>query len=220
MAAAHDDDDPGFWPGYVAAVSGLVQGLLIVAMALGISIFAISHLAKLATQESGRSGKAGHGTAGADEAMNGLRGGTAPSPPMPILTPLPPQPVMPVAPLPLQPIQITFLGDATVTPASSAALISEAVRTRRAQGATQWRVEGSAQLDDPRARRASYLRLMGVRAMLMNIGIAASDIELELANASAPENDISAASADAGGSVIVIKPIVRPAAAMDAGAGA
>lgn len=46
MAGANDDD-PGFWPGYVAATAGLVLGLLIVTMALGISIFALGQLADL-----------------------------------------------------------------------------------------------------------------------------------------------------------------------------
>ena len=35
MAMSHDDEDPGFWPGYVAATAGLVQGMLIMSMALG-----------------------------------------------------------------------------------------------------------------------------------------------------------------------------------------
>jgi hypothetical protein len=45
--AGGSDDDPGFWPGYVAATAGLVQGLLIVSMALGVSIFGLGQLAEM-----------------------------------------------------------------------------------------------------------------------------------------------------------------------------
>jgi hypothetical protein len=44
MAMSHDDEDPGFWPGYVAATAGLVQGMLIMSMALGIAIFALGRI--------------------------------------------------------------------------------------------------------------------------------------------------------------------------------
>lgn len=83
MAATHDDD-PGFWPGYVAAVSGLVQGLLIMAMALATAIFALGQLTRQSPPAGGEKPAAAAG------------GRTVPARPAPAAVP----PVLSAAPQP------------------------------------------------------------------------------------------------------------------------
>ena len=175
MAGGHDDDDPGFWPGYVAATAGLVQGMLIMAMALGISIFALGELA------SG-------GNKPQSTKPLGPGGPLDAAAPLPALAPLPVQPLRPLAelvPIPsaaLRPVRVGFEGDATVTPASTASVIGEAVQNRRSLGVNRWRIRGTGDLQDPRQNRATYLRIMGVRAVMINLGVPADSIEMKMEN--------------------------------------
>lgn len=174
MAGGHDDDDPGFWPGYVAATAGLVQGMLIMAMALGISIFALGELASGGNKPQSTRPV---GPGGPLDAPTRL----------PALAPQPVQPLQPAAQLmppsaALSPVRVGFEGDATVTPASTAAVIGEAVQSRRALGANRWRILGTGDLQDPRQNRATYLRIMGVRAVMINVGVPADSIEMKMEN--------------------------------------
>ncbi len=161
MAGHSDDDDAGFWPGYVAAVSGLVQGLLIMAMALGVSIFALSQV--------GIKGKL------PGDGPQGLPRAPAPLPP-----PQEQAPPLPEAPPAARPMRISFLGDAVLLPPSVRKLVGSAIENRQAMGVARWQIELTADLEDPRARRAGYLRVMGVRSLLMSAGIPAEAIDVRL----------------------------------------
>ena len=194
MAGGHDDDDPGFWPGYVAATAGLVQGMLIMAMALGISIFALGELASGGNKPQSTRPL---GPGGPLDAATRL----------PALAPQPVQPLQPAAQLiplssaALRPVRVGFEGDATVTPASTAAVIGEAVQSRRVLGANRWRILGTGDLQDPRQNRATYLRIMGVRAVMINLGVPADSIDMKMENVATGSDGI-----------VVIEPIAPRAA--------
>lgn len=189
MAAANDDD-PGFWPGYVAAVSGLVQGLLIMAMALATAIFALGQLA--------RSSPPAGGVAAARAA--GVPPAALRPPPPPSAAAVPqPDPAARLAPAgPLTAraaglagtapapvavpgaaaIRTGFQGDAVAIPASAAEPLLAGVDAARASGAQRWRITIGADLHDPRQQRAAYLRLLGLRALLVRHGLPAATIDL------------------------------------------
>ena len=190
--SAHDDDDPGFWPGYVAAVSGLVQGLLIMTMALGISIYALGQLAKA-------SGPSMTPPTGPDEPLPPPRAAPLPRLMSEILVPqqraplpagsAPPaetsaEPVIDASVTPPavggKAIRIAYLGDAVTLPRSSEAALGEAIDADRKAGAAGWRVVLAADLDVPRERRAGYLRLMSVRSILLKRGVPAEKISVDL----------------------------------------
>jgi hypothetical protein len=108
------------------------------------------------------------------------------------------------APIPddaLRPIRVSFEGDATVTPTSTASIIGEAISERAALGVRRWLLVSAGDLSDPRQSRATYVRIMGVRAVLMNLGVPGNAIEMRMENA-------GMSTTDAGGGAVVIEPIV------------
>ncbi len=192
MAGGHDDDDPGFWPGYVAATAGLVQGMLIMAMALGISIFALGAVSK----------------GGPDGSLRPVGPGgpldVAPALPALATVPVPQRLALPPAqPIPddaLRLIRVTFVGDATVTPPSTTNVIGNAIAERSALGVRRWLLVSAGDLSDPRQSRATYVRIMGVRAVLMNLGVPGNAIEMRMENSGPSATDADGA--------VVIAPIV------------
>lgn len=193
MAGSHDDEDPGFWPGYVAATAGLVQGMLIMSMALGIAIFALGSVASGGPEGSSR--------------PIGPGGPLDAAPLLPALAPVPIPERMAMraaAPIPdeaLRPIRVSFEGDATVTPASTASVIGDAISERSALGIRRWLLVSAGDLTDPRQSRATYVRIMGVRAVLMNLGVPSNAIEMRMENA-------GTSTTDAGGGAVLIEPLV------------
>ena len=188
MAAANDDD-PGFWPGYVAAIAGLVQGLLIMTMALGISIFALGQLASVS--------KRGKVALAAPEPAPALAPGAVPTtlpdyvPPQSPLAPpqvggfAPEQP--PPSAQPGRPTTLTFEGDAVAIPGTSEADIVAAIERDKAAGSVSWQVRLAANLDNPRDRRAGYLRLLAMRNILVNAGVAPARVDVRLIDGPAPK---------------------------------
>lgn len=193
MAGGHDEEDPGFWPGYVAATAGLVQGMLIMSMALGIAIFALGSVSTGGPEGSPR--------------PIGPGGPLNIAPVLPALAPIaiPERMVVPAeAPIPdeaLRPIRVSFEGDATVTPPSTASVIGDAISERAALGVRRWLLVSAGDLADPRQSRATYVRIMGVRAVLMNLGVPGNAIEMRMDNAGPP-------TADTGDGAVVIEPLV------------
>jgi hypothetical protein len=181
MAMSHDDEDPGFWPGYVAATAGLVQGMLIMSMALGIAIFALGSVSSGGPEGSAR--------------PIGPGGPLDVAPVLPALAPvrIPERMAMPImAPAPveaLRPIRVSFEGDATVTPPSTASIIGDAIAEREALGVRRWLLVSAGDLSDPRQSRATYLRIMGVRAVLMTLGVPSNAIEMRMENAGSSTTD-------------------------------
>jgi len=204
MAGSHDDEDPGFWPGYVAATAGLVQGMLIMSMALGIAIFALSSVSSGGPEGSAR--------------PIGPGGPLDVAPVLPALAPVPiPErmavPIMvPVPDEALRPIRVSFEGDATVTPPSTASIIGDAIAERGALGVRRWLLVSAGDLSDPRQSRATYVRIMGVRAVLMNLGVPSTAIEMRMENS-------GTSTTDAGGGAVLIEPIVagNPGASIPTG---
>jgi hypothetical protein len=204
MAGSHDDEDPGFWPGYVAATAGLVQGMLIMSMALGIAIFAMSSVSSGGPEGSAR--------------PIGPGGPLDVAPVLPALAPVPiPErmavPIMvPVPDEALRPIRVSFEGDATVTPPSTASIIGDAIAERGALGVRRWLLVSAGDLSDPRQSRATYVRIMGVRAVLMNLGVPSTAIEMRMENT-------GTSTKDAGGGAVLIEPIVarNPGASISTG---
>jgi hypothetical protein len=192
MAGSHDDEDPGFWPGYVAATAGLVQGMLIMSMALGIAIFALGSVSSGGPEGSVR--------------PIGPGGPLDAAPLLPALAPAPIAERMAMraaAPIPdaaLRPIRVSFEGDATVTPASTASIIGNAISERGALGVRRWLLVSAGDLSDPRQSRATYVRIMGIRAVLMNLGVPSNAIEMRMENA-------GTSTTDAGGGAVLIEPI-------------
>jgi hypothetical protein len=193
MAGSHDDEDPGFWPGYVAATAGLVQGMLIMSMALGIAIFALGSVSSGGPEGSVR--------------PIGPGGPLDAAPVVPALAPvpIPERMALPAAaPIPddaLRPIRVSFEGDATVTPASTASVIGDAISERSALGVRRWLLVSAGELSDPRQSRATYVRIMGVRAVLMNLGVPSTAIEMRMENAGTPTTENGEAS-------VLISPIM------------
>jgi hypothetical protein len=204
MAGSHDDEDPGFWPGYVAATAGLVQGMLIMSMALGIAIFALGSVSTGGPEGSAR--------------PIGPGGPLDAAPLLPALAPVPIPERMAMraaAPIPdeaLRPIRVSFEGDATVTPASTASVIGDAISQRSALGIRRWLLVSAGDLTDPRQSRATYVRIMGVRAVLMNLGVPSNAIEMRMENA-------GTSTTDAGGGAVLIEPLAgrNPGASTQAG---
>jgi hypothetical protein len=192
MAGSHDDEDPGFWPGYVAATAGLVQGMLIMSMALGIAIFALGSVSSGGPEGSAR--------------PIGPGGPLDVAPLLPVLAPVPipermAMPIMvPVPDEALRPIRVSFEGDATVTPPSTASIIGDAIAEREALGVRRWLLVSAGALSDPRQSRATYVRIMGVRAVLMNLGVPGTAIEMRMENT-------GTSTTDAGGGAVLIEPL-------------
>ena len=101
----------------------------------------------------------------------------------------------------LRPIRVSFEGDATVTPASTATVIGDAISERSALGVRRWLLVSAGDLSDPRQSRATYVRIMGVRAVLMNLGVPGNAIEMRMEN-------IGTSTTDAGDGAVVIEPLV------------
>lgn len=215
MANAHVDD-PGFWPGFVAAIAGLVQGLLIVAMALGVSLFVLGQLAsglpspRAKTDPAAASSPAKSASlktdksAGFDQQSQGntsrameppaLRKADGPtSPQLPPVTQVPTETVAPsVAPV----VSVEFMGQLVQLPRGALRELEAAARDARAAGVSRFRVEVQTDAQDPARRRTAYLRLMAVRGVLMSAGFSASDIESRMmawpdaeTGAQAPQGD-------------------------------
>lgn len=172
--AAFDDEEPGYWPGYVAAVSGLVQGLLVMAMALGAAIFALGQLAQLPTPAAGSrpAAPASHDPVGF-------------VPPEPV--PLSPEvtvgqagqaPTVPVIEGTTAQFNAGFQGDAVILPDSALPGLFGRIAQARDAGARRWRVSIRADLREPRQQRAAYLRLLGLRSLLVQQGVRAADVDL------------------------------------------
>ena len=73
-------------------------------------------------------------------------------------------------------------------PRSSEAALGQAIDADRTAGAAGWRVVLAADLENPRERRAGYLRLMSVRSVLLKGGVPAEKISVDLIAASAGAN--------------------------------
>lgn len=176
------DEEPGFWPGYVAAVSGLVQGLLIMAMALGVAIYALGQLSqakRAAPLEPARRAPAASGQAPAGFAREARLPLPAPVPPVGLSGPAPtPAPIPAVREGDPAPIQAGFAGDAVILPTSAVPGLIASLYRAGGAGVTRWRITIPADVSDPREQRAAYLRLLGLRALLVRHGIAPSAIDL------------------------------------------
>lgn len=227
------DDEADFWPGYVAASAGLVQALLVVTMALGISIYAVDQLANLADLqkrvEAEREDAKNKLSFGKLSAVDGGVGSSIPLSQFENLTAS-----GEIATRPMQDAQdnassdsafdpataletlvteqeetdkssatastslkekredlerairaetyisITFIGDTVEIPASSATEIVAAISMDAVSAAYKWRVVVPSYSNEPRASRAGYLRLVGLRSVLMDAGVPSDRIELDL----------------------------------------
>lgn len=184
MAGGHEEE-AGFWPGYVAAVSGLVQGLLIMAMALGISIYALGRLAASATAGAKKAAVAPAAPPLAGQppgpALPPFDAGAPPLPPPVPTTGPQPAPARGVAAPPRTIVAaVTFFGDAVDLPSTSIGDIQAIVAAHKAGGAERWRLTLAADLDNPRERRAGYLRLMAIRGILVDGGVAPDRVQVQL----------------------------------------
>lgn len=191
MAAVHDDE-PGFWPGYVAAVSGLVQGLLIMAMALATAIFALGQLARAPAGPAGKGG-AGQGAQPIAAApftrppLGAPRAELLPlAPPVPIAGLDGPALAAPRVAGPVAGITAGFQGDAVVLPQSAVPGLIGSLYRAQGAGVTRWRITIPADLANPREQRAAYLRLLGLRSVLVRQGIAPDAIDLWIEEAGSP----------------------------------
>lgn len=210
MAGGHEEE-AGFWPGYVAAVSGLVQGLLIMAMALGISIYALGRLAASATAGAKKAAVAPAAPPAAGQppgpALPPFDAGAAPPlpPPLPTMGPqaasargIPASPNIIVA-------TVTFFGDAVDLPATSLGDVQNIIAAHKAGGAERWRLTLAANLENPRERRAGYLRLMALRGILIESGVAADRVQAQLVGR-------AAAGAGEGSAVAELQPLTAAGA--------
>lgn len=228
-----DESEADFWPGYVAASAGLVQALLVVTMALGISIYAVDQLADLAdiqelieAEQQDAQNRLSFGSLDAEDGGIGssipftqfdnltASGETEPrimqdfeevvasADSLDLNTDLKSSLMEQIEPNRLATtaltesaneqmqdaeavsraetyISITFIGDAVEIPSTSAAEIVNALSLDAVSSAYKWRVVVPSYSNEPRASRAGYLRLVGLRSVLMDAGVPADRIELD-----------------------------------------
>jgi hypothetical protein len=150
-------------------------------MALGIAIFALGSVS----------------SGGPDGSIRpiGPGGPLDIAPPLPALAPAPiperraMRTAVPISDAALRPIRVSFEGDATVTPSSTANVIGNAISERGAMGVRRWLLVSAGDLSDPRQSRAAYVRVMGVRAVMMNLGVPSNAIEMRMENAGSSTTD-------------------------------
>lgn len=188
MAGGHDND-PGFWPGFVAAIAGLVLGLLIMAMVLGISLFVLGQLASLADK------KPVHGPE--------PRADASPWPPAEVAAQIlgasprdnrptaPPPPSVSLAPEPVRPVAtLEFVAQAVLLPRSAQQYLAESVQQATEAGVRHWRLEVQTDEQDLSRQRAAFLRLMAVRNVLLEAGVPVTDVVTRLIDVGPAANDV------------------------------
>jgi hypothetical protein len=185
MTTEHDDD-PGFWPGFVAATAGLVLGLLIMAMVLGISLYVLGQLVSLTDK------KAVHGPEARADAASQPPVVTARLPPPPVWSsdPIerPTQPLVGVEPVrPL--VTLEFVGQSVQVPSSAQKELTKSVQQAMSAGVREWLIEIHTDEQDLSRQRAAFLRLMAVRNVLMSADVPASAIVTQRKNSGANPDD-------------------------------
>ena len=206
-----------FWPGYVAAISCLVLGLLLVA-----SIIAalISQLGLIGVKYSQALVAEMLRRAETPAVVEPVRP-AAPQPPAPVVVPPPaPAPAPAVAPRE-QPVVLPDLANHVTLifgeqlldiPAEHREEIARALRGLTAAGDSRWRIWASAPEADLAQRRNTFRLMVAVRTFLGVQGIAENRIELRLENGEAT---------GAPGDILIrVGPVPAAPAAAGAGAGA
>jgi len=204
-----------FWPGYVAAISCLVLGLLLVA-----SIIAalITQLGLIGAKYSQALVAEMLRRAEAPAVVEPVRPAAALPPAPVVVTPPAPAPAPVVAPrerpvLPDQPNHITLIfGEQLLDiPAEHREEIARALRGLTAGADSRWRIWASAPEADLTQRRSTFRLMVAVRTFCGVQGIAENRIELRLENGSA--------TGAPGDIVIRVWPLAAAPAAAAAGAG-
>ena len=183
--SSHDEESSGIWPAYVAAMACLMQALLLLMAVIAIANFLSGQAASMAKasnqsvhlsgdEEGGASGLLGLPVPGAKSVPQ------RPSPPPSLKAALTPAEVE--ASADGAGLRFTFSADAFRLEDTQAARLRTFVASQgaRAEGAARWRVWATVDTRDVQARRGAYLRLMSARAWLMEAGVPATAIDLQL----------------------------------------
>ena len=152
-----EEDNGGFWPGYVAAVACLVLSLLLISAVMSITIMqlGVSVGQMVDAQIAAQMAAAAEQTPPAD---------------------VPPPPAQ--ANLPS--LELMFPPDAwRLDDAARKRLLAEIDRLMK-RGVKEWTVSLQTDTNDSLRRRAAYLQLLAVRSVMLEAGVLGSQIELRM----------------------------------------
>lgn len=158
----------GVWPGYVAAVAGLVQSLLFVAAVVATVVYL---LGMLGSQQSVKPAPL-----------------LAHSTPQGAPVPKNPWGASPEYRLPkgFEPLELVFPPGQIELDAASKKRLSQAVIRWQQQGAVQWRLIGHLKADDELSARRAYFRLQVLRTLLIEQGVDPRTLENRVLPAQPP----------------------------------
>ena len=184
-----EGEDAGVWPGYVAAMAGLVQSLLFVSAILALSLLQVSMLAgkkideHLARMAEGTS-KAQPRAPEEDKNAPPQRKPVEVAPPVAEPNVLVPQPDAETAvaheDVAEGQLSLRFVEDQVVLSAQARERLIAEVRRRLALGETQWQAQLEFDGSSSLARRAGYLRLMSARSALLEAGVEPAQLQVRL----------------------------------------
>lgn len=153
-----EEDNGGFWPGYVAAVACLVLSLLLISAVMAITIMQLGVSVGQMV----------------DAQMAEQMAAAAEQPPPADVPPPPP------AEATLPSLELMFPPDAwRLDEAARKRMLAEIARLMK-QGVKEWTVSLQTDTNDSLRRRAAYLQLMAVRNVMLEAGVLGSKIELRM----------------------------------------
>ena len=157
-----EEQNGGFWPGYVAAVACLVLSLLLISAVMAITIMQL--------------GVSVGQMMDAKEAAAMV----AASKPLPSS---PPVDLPPPAPLKQPTLELTFPKDAWRLDEAARTQLRAEVEQLTRQGVKGWTLSLPAHTNDTLKRRAAYLQLMAVRNVMLEAGVAGDQIDIRMLDA-------------------------------------
>lgn len=186
--SSQDEESSGIWPAYVAAMACLMQALLLLMAVIAIANFLSGQAASLA-KAAGQRVHLGAGDDGEDEGGRLLgranRGGSkanaaASAVERPNTAALTRDGVTTAHGH--AGLRFTFAPEAFRLEDTQAARLRSFVTSQgaRADAPGRWRVWATVDTRDVQARRGAYLRLMSARSWLLEAGVAATAIDLQL----------------------------------------
>jgi hypothetical protein len=152
-----EDESGGFWPGYVAAVASLVLSLLLIAAVLALTIYQVGMLAGKKVNAAAAAVVVQEPSAGESEDGKGRRVGE---------------------------VMLEFPERGWRLDEAALTQLREQIRQLVRKGARHWELSLHTDTEDPQHLRGGYLRLLAVRNVLLEVGVAGQQVDVRLIHAS------------------------------------